>query len=117
MKIASISKIAYINEALNNYRDHPNNASKREPRSFRYLRELFELYNWIFTTIEIENKKVVIDYFNGYIKQACPKFKPDSIIEWVGLFSINRHLFFQSIKFKFITSPISACKKMKRIVL
>jgi len=116
LKMASISKIAYINKTLNNYRDHHSNISKQGPKSYTYLLELIKLYDLIFQLIGTNNKQNVMSFFNGYVQQSFPLTKSPTLGEWHRLLSINGFLFIQIFRFRIEINVINSLKKLKRIL-
>jgi glycosyltransferase involved in cell wall biosynthesis len=111
LKIASISKIAYINMPLNNYRSHADNISKKAPLSFNHLNEYFLIYDWIFKKVQIKNKRQVMSYFYGFTKHNLALFNPYLRKQYIKLYKINRKLFFQMILFNIWVNIISILKK------
>lgn len=63
LNIALSSKIAYINECLNNYRDHELNVSKSANNNNKHIEEYFVIYSYILHTFKKINKRLVLSYF------------------------------------------------------
>ena len=115
LKIASISKVAYINIPLNNYRDHKDNASKKAFESFNHLTEYFLIYDWIFKNIYIKNKKQVLSFFDGYTKHTMSLFNKNQRKIYKDLYKINKKLFLHMIEFKTLTKMHNLLKSIKSI--
>lgn len=66
LKIASISKVAYLAKALNNYREHETNVSKNA--RYGYVEESTRIFNWMRRELRsLDDKKVVRAYRNYII--------------------------------------------------
>jgi hypothetical protein len=111
--MASISKIAYINKVLNNYRDHVDNVSKKASVNLNHLKEYFLIYDWIFKNMKVKNKKQVMSYFDGFTKHSLSLFNQDQRKKYETLYEINKKLFFHMIKFNIMTKVVMVLKRIK----
>jgi glycosyltransferase involved in cell wall biosynthesis len=114
LKIASISKIAYLNKPLNNYRDHSENVSKQATLGLNHLREYFLIYDWILKNISLKNKRQVMSFFDGFTIHSLALFDSDYRQKYRELWRINKKLFFHMIRFNFIVRIIPLLKRIKK---
>ncbi len=117
LKIAFISKIAYLNKTLNNYRDHSDNISKKATLENNHLREYFLIYHWIQKNLNPKNKRLVYCYFEGYTKHS---FSLSDILlkkQYLALFKISSNLFFRMIQYRIKDRIIILLKNIKRKVI
>jgi glycosyltransferase involved in cell wall biosynthesis len=114
LKIASISKIGYINEPLNNYRDHSENVSKKASFSLNHLKEYFLVYNWIIKHVIVVDKKQMMSFFYGYTMHDLSLFNPEMRQKYTNLYKINKKLFIYMIVFNIKKVIIAKLKKIKK---
>jgi len=117
LKVAYISKIAYINQTLNNYRDHTSNVSKKATINQNHLKEFFQIFTWILQKGELKDKKHVLEYFDGYTKNDLWIFDHDFRKIFPKLIAINYKLFIHMIVFKIVDKTIPFLKKYKKVIL
>ena len=110
LKVASLSKVAYINKPLNNYRDHSDNVSKKATENLNHLREYFLIYNWIFRNVKVNDKELALDYFDGFTKHSLSVLNNDKRKMYKDLYEINKKLFFHMVWFNIKSKLISVIK-------
>ena len=111
LKIASISKIAYINSCLNNYREHDLNTSKNATKQMTHLIEYFLIYNWVFKNVSNLNRELVRSYFYGFVNHKVSFKAIYRKIYW-KLFKINPYLFYTLIRDNLIDSNKAFIKSL-----
>jgi glycosyltransferase involved in cell wall biosynthesis len=116
LKVASISRISYINKVLNNYRDHSSNVSKVATVNFNHLAEYFYIYDWIFRNTTVKKEKEVLSYFYGFTKHRISILDRVLLRHYLSLYKINRSLFFNMIKFNIRLPIISLLKETKNLL-
>lgn len=65
LKVASISKVAYLAKALNNYREHEANVSKNA--RYGYVEESSRIFNWMRKELVALDEKTIIRAYRNYI--------------------------------------------------
>ena len=111
LKIAAISKIAYINSCLNNYREHDLNTSKNATKEMTHLVEYFLIYNWVFKNVSNFNKELVRNYFYGFVNHKISFKVTYRKIYW-KLFKISPSLFLSLLKNNLIDKNKSFIKSL-----
>jgi len=117
LKVASLSKIAYINKTLNNYRDHPENISKLSSKENIHLKEYFLIYDWIFRNVKIENKELVLSYFLGYTRHSVKIFNYGLVKIYKEIYKINKLLFLRMLEFQLTNRFSEILKRLKNILI
>lgn len=92
LRIAAVSQIVYINVALNNYREHASNVSKKA--GYDYLIELFYIYDWLLKQHIIRNQFHFYEAFHSYISDVYSTgLKWNFLNDFTKLQPINQQLY------------------------
>lgn len=98
LKICSRYSIYYVNEPLNYYRRHSQNASIGLTKSIKFIEEHFKLFDWVFKNLPTINKDQKEAIFGVYIKHRILKnLNTSNIKSYLSLFKLNPRLFLKMI--------------------
>lgn len=105
LKLCKDFKMAYINNALNYYREHQVNASKGLYKNLDFLQEYFILFDWIYRNVNFIDKKIIRNHFNSYTRHSLIKYwNKDRFTLYRKLYKVNPELFLYLIKNNVISS-------------
>jgi glycosyltransferase involved in cell wall biosynthesis len=70
LKMCNLFKIGYINEPLNYYNEHDNNASIKLRKGLSYVLEYFMLYSWMWKNLPFLDKKKLKKQYVSYLSHS-----------------------------------------------
>jgi len=107
LKICTEHKLFYLNEDLNYYRWHSNNASKNLYRNQTNIYEYFLLYDWMLENLSFIDNSKLTNSFTKYIRISLFRgWNKHKIKLFTKLFLKNKSLFFNLVLFN-LKAPTS----------
>ncbi|RYZ29582.1 MAG: glycosyltransferase [Chitinophagaceae bacterium] len=70
LKLCSKYKMGYVNEQLNFYREHQNNASRNLKKNLQFVSEYFQIFDWASKNLPSLTKKELRTYFSWYTSHS-----------------------------------------------